>query len=195
MKPNDGTQPEQKMVRIALERAELLRNHFKGNDEALKLIRALFFGFDLTDPEKGIIREIFVGNVEMQTAVRNKMYSRISKDAPIGSNPDFWVGTEQQIQGQHPDTVKQILGAKERCLNMLDNAMELLEDPDKFKVEHIFDYTPSAVLDDPLGIQLIARNLYVQSVENGLSYIKIVSELSDDDMKKVEESRKKDSSK
>lgn len=185
-------QQNAKVVRVALDRAEILRDKFKGNEDALKLIRALFFGFELTEAEKGTLRTLFLGNEELQVAVQKKIYSRLSKDAPIGSNPDFWVGTEQQIQGQHPDTVKQILSAKEKCLKMLDVAMGLLAEPDSAEVINIAEYSPK---NDPLGIDLIARNLYVQAIENGLSYIKIIAELSDEQMKKVEETRKKDSTK
>lgn len=182
-----------KTIKVSLERAELLRDTFKGNDDLLKSIRGLFFGFEVSDAEKALVRAAFSNNEQLKLAVRNKIFQKLSKDSPIGANADFWVGTEQQIFGQHPDVVQQILQSKERCLENLEKAMGLLDDPDAFEVAHVADYSPKSVVNDPSGIELISRNLYVQAIENGLAYIKVIASMSDEDMKKVKESREKDS--
>lgn len=182
-------------ISVSLERAELLRETFKGNEDLLKAIRGLFFGFVMTEQEKALVRTTFANNPQLKIAVQFKIYQKLSKEAPIGANPDFWVGTEQQIVGMHPEVVQQILQSKERCLERLEKAMTLLDDPDAFRVEHVADYSPKSVVNDLSGVELISRNLYVQAIENGLSYIKIIASMSDEDMKKVKESREKDSTK
>jgi hypothetical protein len=190
---NQGTP---NVIRVSLEHAQLLRSTFKGNEDALKLIRALLFGFELTDAEKGTIRGLFTSNDELLIAVQKKIYSRMTKDAPIGNNPDIWVGVENQIQGQHPDTINQILMAKNRSVEMLDAGMELLRDPDKFVVQNVHNYDPKRLLSaDPFGIELLARNLYVKSIENGMNFIMILCNLSDEDAKKVGENLAKNSTK
>lgn len=184
---------DDKQIKISLERAEILRETFTDNDDLLKIIRKLFYGFEVTDHEKSQVTTVIKGNEQLKEAIKLKIFALLSPDAPVGSNPDFWIGVEEQIQGQHPDTVKQIIEAKSLCLTRLEDAMTLLENPDAFKVEGIVRFKP--VLGDNLGTELIARNLYVKAIENGLSYIKIVCGLSKEDMKKAEEQKKQNTTK
>lgn len=181
-------------VRTALENADLIRSNLKGSEDILKTLRALFFGLETTEAERGAVTAMFKGKEELQIAIRKKFYGKLSKQAPIGNNPDIWAGTEQQIQGQHPDTIKQILSAKQKNFAMLDDAMKLLEDVDAVKIESVVEYEPNFD-KDPLGIELLTRNLYIQTIENGLSFIKIAIDLSEEDAKKIAENQKRDSTK
>ena len=183
---------EEQTISVSLERADELRKTFTDNDALLKSIRNLFYGFTITDSEKALIQTTFKDNEVLKTAVKNKIYQTLSPDNGIGSNPDFWIGVEQTIQGQHPDTVKQVLASRESCLDMLEFALTLLDDPHQ-EVKSIATYRPDE--NDTLGVELIARNLFIKSVEQGLSYIKIVCGLSPEQIEEARKAAQKDETK
>ena len=157
----------------------LLKQAFQDNDELLVTVRSLLFGYELNDEELGSVRAAFKGKPELQEQVREKIFQEIRRDRPIGANPDFWIGVEMQIVGQHPDTVTQILRSKDLCLQMLRKGTALLEDPDGEKVD--ITYNPDG---DLMGTKLIARNLYIKSVESGLVYCKIIAAMDPKQLKK-----------
>lgn len=186
-------QDEKRTIHTNEEEVDALRTAFKGNEEALKIIRALFLGFEVTDQEKGVIRKLFTDNDLLYKAVRNKFYKEAEKDAPIGQNSDFWAGTERNLVGQPTQTIEQVVKSKLRAKDMIMRSLELLKDPNGPQIsislgEHNLDTSI-----DPLGITLITRNLYLQAVESGVNFIKLVAET--DKEKKSEEEKKKDSAK
>lgn len=186
----DGITGNTRNIAVPKEEVDLLRRTFKGNENLLILIRALLFGFPLSDKEKGLIRGALKEDAKLRKAIQGKIYSELSANAPIGANPDFWVGIERQIIGQHPDTVKQVLDSKSEALKMLKHAMTLLEEPDGAPLSVAIDDSK----EDTMGIRLIARNLYIQAVETGLSYIKIIAEMPEDKKLKQSKKDKQDSS-
>lgn len=177
---------------ISEREAEVLRTAFKGNEYLLKVMRSLFFSFEVSETDKDLVRSTFK-NAELRYAVRKKLYPELSNDMPIGQVADFWMGTETQVFGAQRDTIYQSIHAKKEVLKMFRKAMYLLENPDGEKIS--LDYDPDRVALDDLQINLIARNIYLKSVENALYFIKMTAEQEVLSSKQIAEKNKKDSAK
>lgn len=183
----------EKQLPIAEKEAALLKTVFKDNDSLLLTMRSLFFGFTLNTSEKKLIKDIFKG-VELKEAVRKKIFPILSNDVPIGQVADFWMGMEQQIFGQMKDTIYQAVASKEQVFDMLQVAMALLENPDGQPVD--ISYRPSSWHTDPGQIHLLARTLYIKTIETGLMMIKVVSSQGEaESMEDVKKRMLKDSTK
>ena len=141
----------------------LLKATFSENEPLLKTLRHLWFGLELSETEKSVIKETF-SNKELVEAIRHKVYGLNHFDTPIGQLSDFWVGVEKQIFGASRDTIEQAVQSKMLVLSMFNKAFDLLSNPDGEKVS--VDFVPSMV--DGLQIGLIARNLYMQAIETAL---------------------------
>lgn len=170
-------------------RAEILIPYFKDNDKALKTVRKYLFGAGLTTEEIGTLVSIFSGKPEVKTAFITYIFQEATLDAEIGQNLDFWSGADKQIVGMHVDTIRQILTAKEKCLKMLRDATNSLDTPEAYQPESILEYS---FTDDEQGIRLYTRNLYIESIEKGLNFIKF-SCLNEEDQKKIVENIRKNS--
>ena len=149
--------------------ADLLKATFKDNEYLLKVLRSLFFGFDVKEEDKEIIKKF---SPELKEAIRKKIYPLLSNEVPIGQVADFWMGTEQNVFGQSKDSVFQAIASKTETLNMLNRAMELMNNPDGDKIDLSFKHN----LVDELGINLLSRNLYIRTIETGLNFIKLLAE-------------------
>lgn len=156
---------------------ELLRRTFKDNEDLLKKMRALFFGFSLSDEDKKVIKNTFASE-ELKVLVRKSIFPILNPDVPIGQVADFWLGTEQNVFGQMKDTIYQAVNSKQDVLDMLKIAMKLLDDPDGEKIS--LEYKPSMYLEDDLQINLLARNLYIRTIESGLLIIKNIADTKEE---------------
>lgn len=169
---------------------DLLKRTFKGNEELLKKMRALFFGFYLSEEDKKLIRDTFASE-ELKVVVRKSIFPILNPDVPIGQVADFWLGTEQNVFGMMKDTIYQAVHSKQQVLDMLKKAMSLLENPDGEKVN--VDFNPTMYLADDLQVNLLARNLYIRTIETGLNVIKTVSESKEETPAQKEKRLKADS--
>lgn len=169
----------------------LLQSNFKGNEDILKLVRSHFFGFKLSDAEKLQLKGIFK-NTDVLNAVRKKIYPILSNDVPIGQVADFWMGSEQNVYGQSKDTIYQTLHSKQLVLEMLEKALKLLTEDGEIDS---LDYNPKLLLTDELGIQLLARNLYIKTVETGLNFIKLTADMEITSPTEIKKNAVKNSSK
>jgi len=178
------------MERIKLEN-ELLKSVFKDNDFLLKTMRGLFFGFTLTEEQKKLIKDTFKGP-ELRDVVRRKFFSRLGDECEIGQIADFWAGVpEEKIVGASEEQISQILAPRAKVFGMFVMSMALLENPDGEQVN--IEY--SLKEGDKLALELLTRNKYMNSIENGLSQIKMVAEHKELTPKEIEELSKKNSSK
>lgn len=150
---------------------DLLKTVFKDNEPLLKLVRSLFFGFDLSDAEKNMIKTSFA-NPELREAFRKKTYPLIDKDVPIGHEADFWGGMENQIFGRDQHAIRQAVESKQRVLDMFIKAFNSLENPFGDRVD--FGYSTESLMMDPLQIKLLARNLYFKTITTALMMIKTI---------------------
>ena len=150
---------------------DLIIGAFKDNEYLLKAIRSLLFGFDVSDDDKKLIKDTFANN-ELKNAFRKRIYPILDNTMPIGQISDFWLGTESQTFGAQRDTIYQAYQIKMIVQKLLDAAIALLNDPESTKI----DLSVPLIEADPLMCGLMARNLYIKSIENGLLTIKLTAE-------------------
>lgn len=174
------------------EELNLLRMTFKDNEVLLKLTRALFYGFSLTEEEKMTLRKVYA-NAKLRETIRKKVYPIFSNEMPIGTLADYWAGTEQNVLGMARDTIYQSVQNKQKCLEMLEHAFRLLDDPDGEPMD--LSYNPGLSVDDPLAIKLLSRNLYIRTIETGLNFIKICAQSKEENKEEVVKKNLKNSNK
>jgi hypothetical protein len=152
-------------------------------------VRNLFYGLPVSDEDRKIIKKVF-GNTEAKNVLRKKMFPIFEldmMDVPVNSIADFWYGTEQNIFGQSRDAIYQNVYSKIATRKLLDQAFGLLSDP--FLPDQMnLSFEPS--MADDLQIRLLARNLYIRTVVEGLNFIRIVC--AQEEVKPAEVKKKKD---
>lgn len=148
---------------------DVLKKHFADNDRLLQLIRAVFFGFDMSKSEKKEVETAF-SDASLVEAFRRKLYPQLSKDAPIETINDFWLEVERSVLGATPDHIRQHIEYKELLWEMLEQGMKRVQDTSLEPV----DISVYGIGADPLQVKLIARNVYLRAVANALVQIKVV---------------------
>lgn len=149
----------------------LIKSAFAENEELLLVIRKLFFGESLSQEEKALIVDTFK-NKDLVEVLRRKVYGLNNFSTPIGQLSDFWLGVESQIFGASRDTIYQAVESKKMVLEMFEKAFDLLSNPDGERVVLTDVFTIDL---DPLQVRLIARNLYMKSIETALLTIKTIA--------------------
>lgn len=148
---------------------ELLKKTFKDNEFLIKLVRSAFYGFAIKDADKKLLKDIF-SHEPTRVALRKKLYPVFEEDdLPIGSAGDFWIGTEQNILGMSKDTIHQVVMSKDLVKKWLEQGMEFLVNPTKPQPD--ISFAAHMLSDDPLGVRLLARNLYIRTIGQGLLFI------------------------
>lgn len=166
---------------------QLLRKHFKGTDSKdsplLLSIRSLLLGFPISSGEADVIKATF-SNEDVREAFRRKFFNKLSTNAPIGKEADFWFGTDIEVRDKCIDTIRQVIESKQLTYEMLQQAMKLLQDPYGPRVDVSFD---PKLVNDPLQIRFLARNKYIGTVVNCLVQIKVTVDNTKDET--LEETR------
>lgn len=152
---------------------DLIKSVFAENDELLVMLRKLFFGAKLTAGEKKIIVSTFE-NPEVVEVLRRKVYGTNNFETPIGQLSDFWLGVESQIFGASRDTIYQAIKSKELVLSMFVKGFDLLKNPDGERV-HVNVPVSVDLNADPLGVEMIARSLYMKAIESALHAVKTIA--------------------
>src|SRR5574343_555364 len=145
------------------EEMELLKATFANREDLFKEIRALFLGLEVSEENKTLIKNTF-SLPRVLDIFRKRMYPKLSRSTPIGQLQDYWLGVETQVFGQNPDTIRQALESKQRVKEMYEKAFELLLNPDLPRI-NLVDFNPRNYPSTDLGIELLARNLFIQGVE------------------------------
>lgn len=184
---------QQKVLLVNEDNIALLKNAFADNEELLVSIRNLFFGFQVSDSEKAVIRSIF-SDPKLKAELTRRLMGRFAPDLPIGTSNDFWAGTEQQILGKFPDEIAQVMGYKQRCKEMFEVALNLLDDPNGPK-NNVVDFNPKHDLKDTLHISLLARNQYIKTIETTLVFIKAIAGTKSETPQQAKKRLEADSSK
>ena len=151
----------------------LIKQVFSKNPDLIKVMQALFLGFDLTDEEKQMIKTTFA-NDELYEAIRRRIAPHLEKDTMVGQQSDEWAGLEEQIYGAHEGQIYQAVHYKKEAIKMAKQAMALLKNPDGEKIN--ISYDPDLSIEDKMQIKLLARNMYIKMVQNQLSTIWIIAE-------------------
>lgn len=170
---------------------ETLKKAFAENDALLVSIKALLFGFPIKKSEADVIETTF-RDKNVREAFRRKLYFKLSPTTPIGQGADYWYGTDTEIIGKDPETIKQIVNSKQSVLVMLEYAMKLLENPNLPK-KITLEFAPTG--DDPFQIELLARNKYINTVNTALVIIKTVSGMKNETVEETKRRLLTDSSK
>lgn len=157
------------------EHAALIKTVFKDNGELLRIMRNLFFSFELSKTEKDNVLKNFGKNSKLIEAVRRKMVPLFSDtiDLPVGVVSDYWLGLESEILGAANNAIYQRVNSKIIVFDMLMVAIDLLKNPDGPKV--LFTDKPS--LNDEYQIGLLARSLYIRSVGAGLEMLRQIAQM------------------
>ncbi len=174
---------------------EVLKIAFASSDgdyQILKIVRSLFLGFPISTSDATLVKSVFK-DPEVKLALRKKMYPILSNDVGIGEESDFWFGTETEILDKPPESIKQIVDSKQGCLDMLEQAFRLLDDPSGKKIN--LSYNPHDKNDDPFHIWLLTRNKYVKVVVTGLTIVKVIAGQKSESVKDAKERLMKDSTK
>lgn len=148
-----------------------IKDSFAGNNELLMSIRALLMGFEIDEATKNIIKSTFT-NETVREAFREKLYPKLSPTSLIGQGGDFWFGTDTEIIGRDPETIKQLMQSKKETLGYFDHAFRLLDDPfgKAISLEVECDFKK-----DPYQISFIARNRYLSALGTALAMIKAIA--------------------
>ena len=172
---------------------ELIKQYFKDNTKLLKSIRSLFFGLPVSEEEKEAIKQMFKDE-NLKTAFRKNFYSKFGDDVVIEKIGDFWSGVDiSSILGSSPDYIEQIIKSRQLALEKLEKAMQLLDNPDGEKVDLEFD--PESLLEDPLAINFLARNKFMNTIATGLNIINILANTKAKTQEEVLQNLKKNSNK
>lgn len=186
-----------KPVQISLpeQQVNLIKATFKDNEYLLKAMRNLFFGFPVSEEEKTLIKGTFSGNTELKEVVRKKIYPVFSDtiDLAVGNMADYWLDVEKDILGAFPDAINQRVSSKQQVSEMLAQAITLLENPDGTKVD--LSYNPKLLMNDPLQINLLARSLYIRTIGQGLTLIKMIADMKEETVEEKKKRIQADSSK
>lgn len=171
---------------------DILTGVFKGNEHLLKVLRMRLYGLDIPQQDKVLIKNTF-SKPEVKKAFRKKLFPIFEEDIPeihVNSLADFWYGSEMNIIGQNRDVIYQTIQSKIKLKELFSIGISLLEDTEK-ELDLSFNYSPV----DELATSLIARNLYIKSVNEAINIIKIFSEQEAKSPETVEKSLKKNSNK
>lgn len=164
-------------IALAENEVRIIKKAFKGNDPLLKAMRTLFFNLGATVAEKGLVRAAFA-DAEVLALVQRRFLPRLSKDTPIGNSTDVWLGAEKMTFAVSRDVIEQAIKYKEKAILMTEIALRLLEDPDGTPVPMSSGPTDLAI--DPLAIDLLARNQYINSCDGQLSFLRLIANKEDE---------------
>lgn len=151
-----------------------LKNVFASNEDLLTSIRSLLLGFPITKTQQDVIRSVFSDKIVL-SAFKKKIFTELASDSMIGQGGDYWFGTDTEIVGKDPQTIRQIVESKSNVLNMLKEAVTVLENPTSLTFDLNFTFDEELFGKDPFMIDLIARNKYINSINTGLMMVKVIA--------------------
>lgn len=184
---------EKKLVsNTTAEENKYIKNIYKNNEHLLKITRAGMLGLDLEESEKELLRSTY-SDKNLVRIITKRFVPTVDKNAPIGQIADVWLGIEQQVFGQPESTIEQAVQYKDLAIKMSLQSIDFLQNPDGEQVS--IDYDPNKNLNDPLRINLLARNQYLRHVEQQLLFLKTIAEQADENEEEKRIRELKDSSK
>ena len=151
----------------------IIKRTFKDNDELLQSMRAVMLNLEPSEADKKLVSDTFADNPELFTLIYKRFLPALSKDTPIGQASDVWLGAEQMIFGQSESAIYQAIEYKERSIDMTRKALEALKDAATIDVDVVF--SAKKFLNDPWGINLLARNQFIRHVESQLLFLKLIA--------------------
>ncbi|MFA6314975.1 MAG: hypothetical protein WC648_01215 [Candidatus Paceibacterota bacterium] len=171
-------------MRISDAEFELLKSTFSEREELLKTIRNLFFGLPITDDEKKQIRETFSGEA-LRKLMRKQFLPELQNDLPIGQAIDLWMTID--LKDKAPEQARYIVIARKLLIEMVEQSLKLLENPDLVPVD-LTEWQIKEEAPDLVGTSLIARNTFISHTDQQLAVIRT---LAGQKLETVEETKKR----
>lgn len=172
--------------------AILIKNNFADNDELLMNMRSLLLGREIPQKVKDQIAEMFK-NEDLVRIVKNTIFQEISDNPPLGQMNDFWMGADR-IAGATREVVYQTIVSRVRVLKMFKKIPEILRNPE-IKIDLNYEPSEITLMTEDVGCDLLARNLYVRTVDVGMYMLKLVAgkkaETPEEQKKRLEQNSNK----
>lgn len=150
----------------------VIQRTFKDNDELLQSMRAVMLNLSPSEGDKKLVNSTFADDA-LYTLVYKRFLPTLSKESPIGQASDVWLGAEQMVFGQSESAILQAIEYKERSIEMTQKALEALRDSSKIVADVVF--SARKYLNDPWGINLLARNQFIRHIESQLLFLKLIA--------------------
>jgi len=173
---------------------KVLKEHL--TPDILLTVRSLLLGQEVSDEQKKVIQAAF-SNSELLMMVRRRIIQRETDVVPLGSMSDMWLQANDRLHGGSPDMIAQTIkvGAK---LNKLYKQMEsILQNPFQEQINFgiDFDRIDESINFAETACNLIARNMFVRSVDFVMSLIKNLIGTPEETTEQAVERVKKNSTK
>ncbi len=170
--------------RLTKEDKDIIRGAFRDEWITLTVIRDLFFGFNLSEWEMGIVKGL---PATVKKVLRKVLFPELSKENPIGSstNADMW--SSIQIMGVTPEVQVQNIQARGELLEIVTKAFNSLENPDGNRIDLGFSGTTKEIP------KFIARNTFINYIEQQLVLLNAIAYSVDETPDEQKERQKKDS--
>jgi hypothetical protein len=190
---------QKRLSRFTDAEKDLIRNTFKDREDLLKVLRKMFFQFELSAVDLSLLQLSFK-NKELLKVLRRLFLPELEADLPIttiGGQMDPLVSIP--VNQLLPEGAVGHIKAVDRFIKYIDQQLRLLEDgrftsrPEKVsgKTEGI-RFSDFSVLegktDMDIYLDIFARSIIVQQVEKQLNTILAMSEegkMTDDEIREI----------
>ena len=141
--------------RITEDEKKTLQLYFSDDEVVYKALRDCFFGFDLTDEEKLVLKNIGAHNL-----LRRIFLPEVKKEIPLGQTYDLW--QTQDIKAGKQDEINVSIEAKKIILEMIEKSLARLANPELegVNINDVRDFT-----------HILARNGYISFVDLQIRFI------------------------
>ena len=160
----------------------LIKRTFKDNDALLQSMRAVMLNITPSDSDRKLVIDTFADNDELFKLVYKRFLPTLTKETPIGQIADVWLGAEQMVFGQSENAITQAIEYKERSIEMTKIALQGLKSGN---CDVDVTFSARKYLNDPLGINLLARNQFIRHVESQLLFLKLIASQTKADPNKI----------
>jgi len=172
---------QQPQMNVDEKELAVIQRSFKDNDELLQSMRAIMLNLEPSEADVKLVTSVFADD-ELFTLVYKRFLPSLSKSTPIGQASDVWLGAEQMVFGQSENAIMQAIEYKERSIEMTKLALVGLKSG---KCEIDVTFSSRKYLNDPLGINLLARNQFIRHIESQLLFLKLIASQTKADPKAV----------
>jgi len=171
---------------------DLIKKTFKGQGDLLLQIRSLLFGIELLPDEVAQIRSVFADEQLLNLFYRRFLPDiKNSRYLALGQIQDIWLGTEQMMFGAPAMQIEQAYRYKDLAKEYTTMGLMLLVDPMGPKVP----YKVSSHEEDPMQINLLARNMYLKHIDQQLMMLNLIAHQEVETPKEKEERHLRNSAK
>jgi hypothetical protein len=167
-----------------------------GSEAMLKSVRSLLLGLEISDEQKKQIQAVF-SNKTLLDIFRRRVNQRVTDDADLGSISDYWMQSTDKLIGGSGDIAIQTIKIGAKLINHVKKMEELLQDPFQEPINFGVDFEKidSSVSFSETTCSLVARNLFIRSVDFVLRLILSLVQSPEETPEQTVERLKKDSTK